>query len=517
MVDEISHLYSMKYWKKMSVDKCVIVIAGIPEDVYFCHICYIVENLTIILKNFNYKKIFKNAVEWKPWLQKICDRWGWSHKNSPLIWRKVGLSKDNVTYIGNVNQFWEFLHICYDINSYITPQDLEKLQLDYFLMYKAVLKSLSIKRPSVKHRYITIIGAGKALCTDLVPQLVTTKELWLTNGVVINLYDEPGCFFKIKHIAKDIEAIGGGLYAARVIESISDGLCDCDILINLEVIPKEENENTDSWLRRNYDGMAKLAKQINRYAPSQMKVLICSMSASCYCVNVLHVLVTKLPFTNIVAVSAHYGLEIIYNLLTTLNVPITNFGCPAVWGFLGINHFVDVCHMIQKFEVYKPNNRALTAEEGTTLPLGFKHPELRWLFYLAHNNNPHKGYFERKAVTQYQIGRTENFQLCKAICDLLQLWYSNSEHIGDEIISLGISSDGSFGIPRGLVFSQPVHLQILKDGSRVWSPFIDFPLPCIPICIFKNLILTAMTLTKERNLKLITIFFNNITQNKNRY
>lgn len=49
----------------MSVGKCVIIIAGVPEDVYFCHLSYIVENLKRILKNFNYKKIFISTAEWK--------------------------------------------------------------------------------------------------------------------------------------------------------------------------------------------------------------------------------------------------------------------------------------------------------------------------------------------------------------------------------------------------------------------------------------------------------------------
>ncbi|XP_047348300.1 putative malate dehydrogenase 1B [Vespa velutina] len=122
--------------KNMSADKCVIIIAGIPDDVYFCHICYIAENLAKILSNFKYNKIFKSALEWKSWLEKICYRWNWSHTKSPLIWKKVGLSKNNVTYIGGVNQFWEFLHLHYNISDYITEDDLKKLQLDYSLVKK---------------------------------------------------------------------------------------------------------------------------------------------------------------------------------------------------------------------------------------------------------------------------------------------------------------------------------------------------------------------------------------------
>ena len=44
------------------------------------------------------------------------------------------------------------------------------------------------------------------------------------------------------------------------------------------------------------------------------------------------------------------------------------------------------------------------------------------------------------------MGKSEDFSKCRAICDLLKLWYSKKESIGDEIISLGIVSDGNIKI-----------------------------------------------------------------------
>lgn len=98
----------------------------------------------------------------------------------------------------------------------------------------------------------------------------------------------------------------------------------------------------------------------------------------------------------------------------------------------------------------------------------------------------------------------------------MKLWYSKEEYIGDEIISLGISSDGkcknnknvrkskntffvvgSFGIPKGLAFSQPVYLKVLEDHSRIWVPFTDFPMPNMPIEIFQNLIDTAVIINEK--------------------
>ena len=79
-----------------------------------------------------------------------------------------------------------------------------------------------------------IIGAGRSMCLDLVPQLLMTKELWLSRGIVINLYDEPGCFFKLKRIFKDARTTGAGLNTVNIVENIPDGLKNCDILIYLD-------------------------------------------------------------------------------------------------------------------------------------------------------------------------------------------------------------------------------------------------------------------------------------------
>lgn len=83
-----------------------------------------------------------------------------------------------------------------------------------------------------------IIGAGRSMCPDLVPQLLMTKELWMTHGIVINLYDEPGCFFKLRKIFRDAGTIGAGINTVHIVENIPDGLKDCDILIYLDSLTR---------------------------------------------------------------------------------------------------------------------------------------------------------------------------------------------------------------------------------------------------------------------------------------
>ncbi|XP_024939004.1 malate dehydrogenase 3, cytoplasmic-like isoform X1 [Cephus cinctus] len=348
-----------------------------------------------------------------------------------------------------------------------------------------------------KRHCVTIIGAGRSLCPDLVAQLVLIKELWLHCGVIIKLYDDPGHFFKLKEIVKDTSAIGGGLCATTIAQSMSKALEDSDIVLVLDHLIREDNESSENWLNRNRMVTIKFADEINKEASSDLKIIFCSTGPTCFCAAVLLEAVPKLKKTNIVAVSAHYGLEILHSLTDPLDLPLREFYCPPVWGFLGVNQYVDIWHIIQQHEVYKPNNRAFKFSTDSSLPLGTKHTEYRWSFYMAHNANPYEILAARKAKASYLVGRTEDYQKCKAICDLLQLWYDRENDTGDDIISLGICSDGTFDIPKNIFFSQPVYLKTLQDKSRIWVPCEDFPMPNHPSWMFRGLIATAKTISQR--------------------
>lgn len=89
-----------------------------------------------------------------------------------------------------------------------------------------------------EYRRVTIAGAGRSLCLDLIPQLMTISELRLSRGIVLSLYDEPGNFSKLERITKDVKNVDEGLNVTMIVQDISSGLCDCDILIFLEDITR---------------------------------------------------------------------------------------------------------------------------------------------------------------------------------------------------------------------------------------------------------------------------------------
>ena len=59
----------------------------------------------------------------------------------------------------------------------------------------------------------------------------------------------------------------------------------------------------------------------------------------------------------------------------------------------------------------------------------------------------------------------------KAICDHIRNWWSGTN--SDDWVSMGVVSDGSYGIEKGLVYSFPVHCDKNKKWSIVQGLAID--------------------------------------------
>ncbi|KAJ8973898.1 hypothetical protein NQ317_018853 [Molorchus minor] len=77
--------------------------------------------------------------------------------------------------------------------------------------------------------------------------------------------------------------------------------------------------------------------------------------------------------------------------------------------------------------------------------------------------------YEGKRINNL-LHRPPTLAKIRALTSLLRLWYAPER--SDDIICLGVCSNGSFGTPPGVVFSQPVML----DEKSKWMPFSKFPL-----------------------------------------
>ena len=62
------------------------------------------------------KQVFKQPVpddEWATWLDTVCERNGWIHRKSPLVWRELIERGGKGAYIGGLNEFSEYAKVCW--------------------------------------------------------------------------------------------------------------------------------------------------------------------------------------------------------------------------------------------------------------------------------------------------------------------------------------------------------------------------------------------------------------------
>ncbi|CAH0559111.1 unnamed protein product [Brassicogethes aeneus] len=116
-----------------------------------------------------------------------------------------------------------------------------------------------------------------------------------------------------------------------------------------------------------------------------------------------------------------------------------------------------------------PYERAVNAVDNSTLPLGVIRAELRYLSHLIRDEDIFMKEIYEMMDKKINVLKTETIlSKVKCIMDVIRIWYDKDY---ESIISLGVYSTGCFGLPRGIVMSQPVCLS--KAGYFV--PCEDFP------------------------------------------
>lgn len=139
--------------------------------------------------------------------------------------------------------------------------------------------------------------------------------------------------------------------------------------------------NMGDWLHENANLMYELSIYIKASASRNMFILFPNVGPACYNATVL--LKTISGQNNIVVATSDLGLEALSPTAEIAQVPLKYIFCPPVWGFVGINHLVDIRTTVHKYNSFDPYNRYVKVK-NSTLNIGSVTPELRTLEYLMY-------------------------------------------------------------------------------------------------------------------------------------
>lgn len=132
--------------------------------------------------------------------------------------------------------------------------------------------------------------------------------------------------------------------------------------------------------------MYSVAESINAAGQKALRVLLPNLGPSCYNATIIKNLVKTINKNNIIVATSDLGLEVIRQISEIAKVPTKNIYCPPVWGFVGLNHLVDVRTTIHRYDSFYPYERYKKVNKST-LKVGYLTPEMRMLEYLIHNDD----------------------------------------------------------------------------------------------------------------------------------
>ncbi|CAH1381601.1 unnamed protein product [Tenebrio molitor] len=205
---------------------------------------------------------------------------------------------------------------------------------------------------------------------------------------------------------------------------------------------RNSGENVDLWLERCKNAMVLIAEDINVYSKRSLRVILNHPGPVCFNASVLMEYCTTIRLANIVAVTTDEGISVISMMAEKIGELVENFWCPPVWGFSGIMSHVTVAAAAIKTEVYRPYKRALKTKETSKLPKGVVQQEIRFLGSLLKTEDSLYAEIERRRELEVKLlERQPILPKIRALGSLLRLWFS--KEVGDDIISLGICSNGT--------------------------------------------------------------------------
>ncbi|XP_047022069.1 putative malate dehydrogenase 1B [Helicoverpa zea] len=457
-----------------------IVIAGESQCPAYAETCLLADYLAQNLPNFCYNCIEKSVMDWRNWLCKVNIKNKWHHMESPIVWKEMLMKGSKAYYIGGASEFLDYCYSYYNFDSLFASDKYDGL-LDNVLQFKKKVNIESIylradeekSHPSDTERkrniVVTISGAGHLLAMHLISGLLDYE---MTEGDMyihkIYLYDECCSQTFMNFVEKDcsyVQTDNPGR-TVKYVTKIGMALTSTDVLIVLDHVPFQESRPVGEWLRDNQRKMKELALMINASGSRKMVIIFPNLGPACYNATILKNRV-NICRQNIVVATSDAGTEILPIVAKIVEVPMRNIFCPPVWGFVGINKLVDIRTTVHKYNCFSAYSR-YTRVRNSTLNIGSITPEMRTLDYLMHFD---RSLWIKVGEMKQKYGQGEaRLSKALAVINLINLWLLNPSP--DNIVSLGMCCDGSFGLNFDGIFSQPARL---VNGR--WVPATDFLMP----------------------------------------
>lgn len=308
---------------------------------------------------------------------------------------------------------------------------------------RTVSKHLTRKAPMV----VAVTGAAGQIGYALLPMICRGLMLGTDQPLILHLLDIP----------QAIPALGGVVMelndcAFPLVEQIKHGadplvmLKDVDVAIFLGGFPRKAGMERKELLSRNIQIFKAQGEALNQVAKPTTKCLVVANPANTNCLALAH-FAPKLPRENFTCLTRLDMNRAVWQVADRAHAPVTSIRNITIWGNHSATQYPDVnqgCVGGQSIRQFLQNDQWLNGEFISTVQ-------------------------KRGAAIIAARKLSSAMSAASASVDHVHDWLFGTRH--GKWVSMGVISNGEYGVPKGLVFSYPVHCQGFK-----WEIVPNIPL-----------------------------------------
>ncbi|KFO18337.1 Putative malate dehydrogenase 1B, partial [Fukomys damarensis] len=427
-------------------------LLGKADCPYYAKAELLADYLQKNLPDFQIFKIIHHPDLWEEWLKDVCEKNKWSHKNSPIIWRELLDRGGKGLLLGGYNEFLEHAQLYYGVTSSMTTEMMMIIAQENLEAHKEKALKKESTKDLVSPLQVWITSASTPAGCSLIPVLVSGEVFGRRTEMSLTLFDHPSTEGDLRSLAMEMEDLASPLLrSVAICTRAEEAFRQAQVVILLDDSIEQEVHSLEDCLRQRVPLCRLYGQLLEQNAQDTVRVIVWGKTF----VNLRTELLKRFAPSvahNIIAVAL--GIEgeakaVLARKLKTAPSCIKNV---IIWGNITGNHYVD----LRKARVYKQ-------ESAIWGPPQYSRPVLNLIFDSEWVKKEFVTTLKTLTATGKHFG---GILAAHSIGTTLKYWFHGSPP--GEIVSLGVLSEGQFGIPEGIVFSMPV-----KFENGTWAVLTD--------------------------------------------
>ncbi|KYO33432.1 putative malate dehydrogenase 1B isoform B [Alligator mississippiensis] len=412
---------------------------------YYAKAEILADYLQVNLPNFRIYKITQHPDNWEQWLHDICEKNGWKHKRSPIVWRELLDRGGKGLLLGGFNDFLEHAQHYYSITSDLLSEEMLQIGEENLQTHIQIEKEEEERKSLINPLQVWISSASAPACYHLIPLLANGEVFGITTEISIHLLDRYSCKEILHGTVMEAQDLAYPLLRSVSMHiELDEAFLQADVIILLDDILLERDTTSFENCIRQVNELCKVyGPLIEKNAKSGVRIVVAGKTFVNLKTLMIMTYAPSINPGNIIAMAMLLESAAKAMLARKLNMNSAGIKDVIVWGNITGSSYVDLSNA----KVYRYDS-AIWGPPSFSRPLLDMIYDSKWL---------HSEFVTALSSLNSREYHCVGMSPAHVIATVLRYWYQDSPP--REIVSMGVLSEGQFCIPEGIVFSMPVSFQ----------------------------------------------------------